>query len=205
MSEIVIPDGMMRATRQHRRRITDITCEAFLNDPVSRWLFPDARAQRAIFGRLATDVYLPRGEVHLIGDEAATMWGPPGMDRDMGFVSLLRMMVSVARYGGLSGARRGKAMGDAMDAVHPAEPHWYLFTIGTRLSARGKGLGRRLFAPVLAHCDREGIPAYLENSNPDNHGFYTSHGFEPRGVPIILSPGAPPLTPMWRVPQAGRL
>jgi hypothetical protein len=42
-----------------------------------------------------------------------------------------------------------------------------------------------------------GVPAYLENSNPNNHGFYTSHGFEVMG-PSISPADAPALIPMWR-------
>ncbi|MEO0714891.1 MAG: GNAT family N-acetyltransferase, partial [Pseudomonadota bacterium] len=45
-------------------------------------------------------------------------------------------------------------------------------------ASRGKGVGKALLAPVLAACDRDGVPVYLENSNPANAGFYRAHGFE---------------------------
>ena len=79
----------------------------------------------------------------------------------------------------------------------PKTPHMYLSTIGVVKAARGKGLGGRLIKPVLEVCDAAGLPAYLENSNPNNHGFYTSHGFEVMG-PSISPENAPPLIPMWR-------
>ena len=76
----------------------------------------------------------------------------------------------------------------------------YLFTIGTRKAARGKGLGKALIRPVLEACDREGLSAYLENSNPDNTGFYMSHGFEHMKL-FEVGEGAPPLEAMWRKPR----
>ena len=55
--------------------------------------------------------------------------------------------------------------------------------------------------PVLDACDRQGVPAYLENSNPANTGFYSACGFAPLGDPIHPEPGSPPLVPMVRQPR----
>ena len=82
----------------------------------------------------------------------------------------------------------------------PKAPHVYLFTIGVARAARGKGLGRRLLAPVLAACDVAGLPAYLENSNPLNTPLYEGAGFRTLEV-FAPAPGAPPLAAMWREPR----
>ena len=58
-----------------------------------------------------------------------------------------------------------------MEKHHPTFPHAYLFIIGVRQSHQGKGLGGKLFRPVLDACDRLGVPAYLENSNPASYNF----------------------------------
>lgn len=97
--------------------------------------------------------------------------------------------------------KRALSMSEKMQDAHPKEPHYYLFTIGALASARGQGIGRRLIAPMLAHADHEGVPVYLENSNPVNHGFYVSHGFEKIGE-FEVGPGGPPMAPMWREPRA---
>jgi GNAT superfamily N-acetyltransferase len=88
----------------------------------------------------------------------------------------------------------------AIESAHPEEPHVYLFYVGVHQDNRGQGLGAALLAPMLERCDREGIPVYLENSNPPNEGFYARLGFAQRGT-ISLPKGAPPLTPMWREPR----
>ena len=61
-------------------------------------------------------------------------------------------------------------------------------------------MGARLLAPVLARCDRDGLPAYLESSNPRNLPFYERHGFV-RRTAVPLPSGCPLVTPMWRDPR----
>jgi GNAT superfamily N-acetyltransferase len=83
--------------------------------------------------------------------------------------------------------------------VHPEEPHWYLAVLGTATDHQGKGVGSALMAPVLAKCDAEGIPAYLESSKESNIPFYRRHGFEVSGEVNVKN--GPKLWPMWRDPQ----
>jgi hypothetical protein len=49
---------------------------------------------------------------------------------------------------------------------------------------------------ALERCDRDGIAAYWESSDPRNVPFYRRHGFEPIGT--IQAGSSPPLTPMLR-------
>jgi ribosomal protein S18 acetylase RimI-like enzyme len=65
-----------------------------------------------------------------------------------------------------------------MDKYHPKESHWYLPLIGVDPSHQGKGVGSALMKHALAACDRDGIIAYLESSNPRNVSLYERHGFE---------------------------
>ena len=56
-----------------------------------------------------------------------------------------------------------------MDKVHPRDPpSWYLLGLGTVKEHQGKGLGSAVLSHMLSRCDTEGLPAYLESSNPRN-------------------------------------
>jgi hypothetical protein len=60
--------------------------------------------------------------------------------------------------------------------------------------------GTALLRPVLRRCDREGLPAYLEASSPDNARLYRRLGFVTRATVRPL--GSPPLELMTRPPGA---
>ena len=83
-----------------------------------------------------------------------------------------------------------------MAAFHPHEPHWYLPLIGVYPASQGQGVGNALMTHALARCDRDGVAAYLESTNPRNVSLYRRHGFEPLGE--IRAGDAPPLVPMLR-------
>ena len=58
---------------------------------------------------------------------------------------------------------------------------------------------KRCGALGVARCDREGLLAYLESSNPRNISLYERHGFEAVGE--IQIGAAPVVTPMVRQPR----
>lgn len=87
-----------------------------------------------------------------------------------------------------------------MDHYHPTQPHWYLPLLGVRRAFHGQGLGSALLKHTLAHCDRDGLPAYLEATSPRNVALYERHGFERIGE--IRVPAFPTLNPMMRQPAA---
>ncbi|MGZ4171349.1 MAG: GNAT family N-acetyltransferase [Solirubrobacteraceae bacterium] len=71
--------------------------------------------------------------------------------------------------------------------------------MGTHDDHRGRGIGMALLADSLARIDREGMPAYLESTNPSNDPRYARHGFEPAGR--ITMPNGHMITTMWREPR----
>ena len=74
--------------------------------------------------------------------------------------------------------------------------------LGVVPAAQGTGTGGPLLQPVLDRCDAEGLPAYLESSNPRNWSFYARHGFV-GGTPLDLPAGCPVVLPMRRAPRQG--
>ena len=90
-------------------------------------------------------------------------------------------------------------MMEQMDAFHPREPCWHLTLIGVDQPHRGRGYASALLAHALTRCDRDGVPAYLESTNPANQPLYERHGFEPLGE--IQAGSSPVMVPMMRRPR----
>jgi hypothetical protein len=53
--------------------------------------------------------------------------------------------------------------------------------------------------PVLAKCDRERVPAYLEATSSDSRRCYERVGFQAQSEERLAGDG-PPFFPMWREP-----
>lgn len=198
--EIILPETIRRASKADWKQIRDITANAFSQDPFNLWIFGNARPLKALFGGFAKDIYLKNGFCHISGDEAATMWTMPGVNIDPPAMTIAKLALAQKLYGSKGSIARGMASGEAMERGHPEEPHIYLFTVAVRQSAQGKGLGKTLLSPVFEAADRSNLPIYLENTNPQNNGFYNSLGFEKTGE-LDLSPDAPIVSKMWRTPR----
>ena len=200
MLEIELPEGLRQASGADWRQVGDITGEAFETDPVNLWIFGRTHALRPTFSLLAQSIYLKHGICHLAGDGGATMWIESQNRKELGLIPTLRLLPTLLFRGSQGSIFRALKAGKVMDEHHPKDPHLYLFTIGTRKTARGKGLGKLMMAPMKAAADKARLPLYLENSNPMNTGFYQSHGFE-RMKLFEVGPGAPPMEAMWREPR----
>ena len=199
MPEITLLEGQRRAGPGDWRQVGDITGLAFAEDPVNLYVFGRARAITSCMRLLARSVYVPGGYSFLHDDVGATMWLPPTPSVRFGGIAKLMFALAMLRFASRGAMDRAMQLSSQMGAHHPSEPHMYLFTIGAVPAARGRGIGKRLLAPVLAACDRDGIPVYLENSNPANSGFYAAHGFETIAKFEVCGDG-PVMEPMWRTP-----
>lgn len=200
-ADIDLGSEMVRAGPAQARKLGDITADAFRDDPFNRWLFGNIAGVEHLFRLQAQRIYAPRGFCYTLGDEGACMWMMPGGNGSFSLADYLAFTIPTLFKSGPGAVVRGVKTGQAMDKVHPAFAHAYLFSVGVRPRAQGKGLGRRLIQPVLDACDRKGVRAYLENSNPANTGFYASLGFVPCGE-IRPTENAPPLLPMVREPRS---
>ena len=95
--------------------------------------------------------------------------------------------------------RRGIGGLRALERHHPHDPHWYLDYIAVEPGGQGVGAGSALLAPMLARCDTEGRPAYLNAGSERSRDLYLRHGFAVRSE-LRLPFGGPPLWRMWREP-----
>ncbi len=158
---------MRRATTADVAAITEMLVRAFDDDPVANYMFAGhRRRRRGLHSFFSTELgrhYLPHGHVYTTDDlSGAALWGPP--DRERHPVQELLELLPTAPYllsRHVLGALR---LMFTVERLHPNEPHWYLFTLGTAPQRQGKGVGSALLRTVLRHVDREGQPAFLESS-----------------------------------------
>lgn len=76
-------------------------------------------------------------------------------------------------------------------------PHAYLSFLATHPDHRGRGVGQELLRENLAEFDVQGLPTYLESTNPANNHRYVRAGFSPLGQ--FESPfNDAPIATMWR-------
>lgn len=187
--------------------VAGVLARAFTDDPIWKWVLPrpDAADRQARLKRFFTTVlgraYVRHTLLYTAGDFAgAAAWAPPPDKWRIGLVDEARMAAPVAAAFGAGAIVRLLQLQMATARVHMKEPHYYLFVIGADPSMQGQGVGAALLQPMLARCDAEKMPAYLESSNPANLSFYRRHGFEALEE---LRFGDALLTTMRRAPRAG--
>jgi len=95
-------------------------------------------------------------------------------------------------------ARRWSQVYEALEALHPKEPHRYLGTLGVDPPLQRRGVGGALLSKWLAVVDREGAPAYLETDSERSVSFYERAGFAREGEAAILG------VRVWRLRRAPR-
>lgn len=179
------PIAPRRATAADRPAVAELLARAFDDDPLWTWVLgrPDreercARLER-FFGALLHHVHGHHELVDIVDGAGASVWVPPGRWR-FSLGDEARVAPAVLRAFGL-GVVRLLPLLVAVEREHLRDPHYYLFAIGAAPEQQGRGVGSALLRPMLARCDAERLPAYLESSTPRNLPFYRRHGFEAVG------------------------
>lgn len=178
--------------------VTEILAEAFCADPVMEWISHDPAYPKWMW-LLLVPLLLSYGEVYVTRDGLGTaLWLPPGVSRDM-LPNLNGLLSSLGRFG-LGAMFRLFQFMSMLERHHPTESHYYLFALGVRASARGRGIGSALLSHMLTECDRRGVGAYVESSDQRNLTLYERHGFEVQRK-VTLPRRGPALWLMYRRPH----
>jgi GNAT superfamily N-acetyltransferase len=186
------------ATEHDLDRVTATLVAAFEADPLWSWAFP-REGLADLWGLLVRSAL--RYSLVWVADEyaAASVWIPPGgveltEDEEASLGPMLEGLVGTSAADVLEVFER-------LSATHPGKPpHYYLSLLGTHPDHRGKGLGMALLADNLAKIDSEGMPAYLESSNPENDPRYERLGFVRVGE-FERPDGRLTCSTMWREPR----
>ena len=171
---------------------------AFSTDPVARWVYPEPADYLRHFPEFIRGFagVAFENRTALVTDDlaGAALWLPPGAHSDE------RLLMDLVEDTVSSAIREDLLLVmEAMSTYHPDEPHWYLPMIGVETRQQGRGIGAQLMRHALDRCDTDGIPAYLESSNPRNISLYERCGFV--GLGTIQFGNSAPLFPMVRWPR----
>jgi GNAT superfamily N-acetyltransferase len=131
---------------------------------------------------------------------AVAVWIPPG-GTELSDDQEAELSDVAHKQLGEDGQRLLTEVFERFEAAHPRRSdHYYLSLLGTHPDWRGRGLGIGLLEANLELIDRDGVPAYLESSNPANDARYQRAGFE--AVVTFDLPAGQRVTGMWRQPRS---
>lgn len=158
--------------------------QAFQDDPLQTYTFPDSEDRRRLspahfatilrYGLLAGQVFtgIERGS-------GAAVWIPPGTEHTPEMAEASGLTRLPETIGADAAGRFGRLI-DYAEAAHHRDmpgPHWYAMVVGVAPAFQGQGYGRALLQPILDRADTDGVPCYLETTQPKNVSFYERLGF----------------------------
>jgi hypothetical protein len=151
-SVAALPDApaVRQATASDVPAITEMLVRAFDDDPVASFMFAGERRRRrglhSFFGTELRRHYLPHGHVYTTDDlSGAALWGPP--DRKRHPVQELFELLPTAPFLLSAHTLGALRLMFTVEGLHPKEPHWYLFTLGTAPNVRARAWARLCSAP----------------------------------------------------------
>jgi GNAT superfamily N-acetyltransferase len=184
------------ARESEREQIISSLVLGFVTDPVARWCWPEAKAylintQKFVnaYGGKAFQHHSAWTENHYRG---GALWLPPEVEPDEEALGEVVATLPEEKQAHLI------ATLEEIAHHHPAEPHWFLPLIAVEPIWQNRGIGPALMKQAVANCDEDGVPAYLESSNPRNVPLYERFGFKATGQ--VQHGDYPLFTPMVRKP-----
>lgn len=181
----------------------DLFARAFDADGMARLVAPDADERRSFLqqgGRKLIERALPYRHVFGAYEEAAALrgiavWLPPGVAVRSSEPPPLRALPRLTRAAvgqGPTLVRYLRARSKRLAELQ-AGGGWHLAFLATHPAHQRRGIARRLLERVLVRADADGVPAWLETSDPVNPPIYERFGFATVGT----VDGHGPLPTFW--------
>ncbi len=188
------------ASESDRGAMQRCLAEAFEDDPISAYLFPEVSSRRArleSFYRLILGLMTQQGAIYT--DDlvrGVAVWQAPASRKQTLVDRVLGALITVVEL--RTSSLRALELQRTVARTQITEPHWYLALLGTGPAHQRKGVGSAMLQPILSRCDADGVPAYLESSKEQNIAFYEHHGF--RVTQELQVRDGPTLWSMTRTP-----
>jgi GNAT superfamily N-acetyltransferase len=195
--------AVVRAGQADIPVLSQVIADAFSDLAPSQWLIENPAARRQIFpgyfGLLIEHAMASGLVCTTPGRDSAALWIPAGADGPQPPGDYAGRLAAVTR----PWTSRFLAFDAALEKNHPAGiPHHYLAILAVRPGRQRQGTGTALLRAHHATLDRDGVPAYLEASDPGTRTLYLACGYADHGPPVQL-PGGPLMYPMARKPGSG--
>ena len=181
------------ATKADAPWLTRVLTEAFFDDPVARWLFPDSGHRRhalPAFLRAHTDMSISHECAYTTDDLGGVALAAPSTALTPAWHRRLRATAG--------------ASAPALDTIAALEQNrmprgqfGFVMFIGVSPSYRGQQLATRIVERVSADFAAQGLPQYCETSSLGGFRTVTRAGYHPLGAEIQL-PHGPSLQPMLK-------
>jgi len=187
------------ASESDAEELASILADAFLQDPVARWVLPEPSFDEKFFHSDVALADIPAQHCWLESEgRGAACWRPPkARSAKAGLLKTIKLMVPAIMQFGLKPMRRGDILQRAFAKQRPKEPHYYLHMLGARQQFQGQGIGSALLKQGLRVVDENEMPAYLESSNIANVRLYERFGFTTLHSASLGKDG-PTVWYMWR-------
>jgi GNAT superfamily N-acetyltransferase len=170
--------SVRKASSADFSRLCRTAVEAFVDDPVMRWFWPDDEEYFAGNGSVMHSAFrrwLAHEQTYTTDDCVAVAAfvpvGRPSVDLPPEPNEVPPSADLLARFA---------AIGAIIAENTPSEPHWYLNLLATHPHWQRQGLGVLVMTPIVEACDRDGLPLYLETETVENVAYYSHLGFTVR-------------------------
>ncbi|MBN1399433.1 MAG: GNAT family N-acetyltransferase [Anaerolineae bacterium] len=195
MSSQTRPHQIMRLQRAHLAQAATVLARAFVQDPLTEYVFAVSKASRdeslRELGRFSCEVRLLLGWPLLGSIEArgrvAGVLGVSLPGDPQWPPALNRVYARLGEVVGPESIARLEAYSRLADTNRPKQPHYQVGILGVDPTLQGQGHGGALMRALhaIADADAEAVGTWLDTENPRNVAWYRRFGYEVQAESLL--------------------